>query len=63
VKVDVGPGEAALVLPKEVLEHICLTYTMLGDEESKYDNKIKWHGIAKDIEEWLQWNEMTDEKF
>lgn len=56
MKVNVGPGEAAVVMPVEVWKHICMTYNMLGSEEIKYENKQKWSSIASEIEEWLRWS-------
>lgn len=56
MKIDIGPGEAAVVMPVEVWEHICMTYNILGEEETRYENKLKWNSIAEDIEKWLQWS-------
>jgi len=62
MRLDVGPGQAGLVLDKSLLEHICLTYTVLGDEQKDYDLRKQWHSVASEIKSWLEWNEQADEE-
>ena len=56
MEVEVDPGEAVVVMPVAVFEHISMTYKTIAEDTGNPGDRKKWEDISRYIKEWLDWS-------
>lgn len=54
ITIKIVPGEAVLVAPIEVLEHISTTYLHIAGESKSLEEAESWKRVSEDIDEWIK---------